>query len=166
MKLNTKALAQVELGIPVIVEGVYHARIEEPRRDDKGNTWIKPNKQGTGNNLVVMYRILDPLLVSHKDGKEIENKGQICLSRYYSLVPNETSGYDPDKSMKELAVAIKNPPENDLNVEDLGNKIVMVKIGVKEEEKDEKTGKTYPMGNEVNRATPVPDDDTFTVGPF
>lgn len=150
MKLNTKSLAGVEIGIPVIAEGVYHARVEKPE--------VKPNKKGDGHNLVVMFRILDNPVMSFKDGKEIENKGQVVCTRYFSLVP--TPDFDPDKSMKELAVAIKLPEEADLNVEDLDKKIVMVKVEHKDAE-----GK-YPEGNEIRRVTPVPADDTFSEPPF
>jgi hypothetical protein len=156
MKLNTKALADVEIGIPLITEGVYHARIVKEKLQ------VKPNKRGDGNNLVVQYKILDNPVHLHKDGKEIENKGQVVSTRHYSLVP--TPDYDPDQNMKELAVAIKNPPDKDLEVEDLGDKLVMVKIIVKPARTGD-DGKTYPEGNEVQRVTPVKDDDTFTT-PF
>jgi hypothetical protein len=156
MKLNTKALADVEIGIPLIAEGVYHARIVKEKLQ------VKPNKRGDGNNLVVQYKILDNPVYLHKDGKEIENKGQVVSTRHYSLV--QTADYDPDQNMKELAVAIKNPPDKDLEVEDLGDKLVMVKIIVKPARKGD-DGKDYPEGNEVQRVTPVKDDDTFTT-PF
>lgn len=158
MKLNTKALADVEIGIPIIQEGVYHARIVGDKIQ------VKPNKAGDGNNLVVQYRILDPIVLLHKDGKEIENKGQIVSTRHYSLVP--TPDYDPDQAMKELAVAIKHPPEKDLELDDLKDKLVMVKIVYRDTRKDEKTGREYPPSNEVSRVTPMPEDDTFMPPPF
>ncbi len=156
MILNTKPLANIELGIPIIVEGVYHGRIDKVE--------VKPNKRGDGNNLVVQYRILDNPVVGHKKGEAIENKGQIVNTRHYSLVA--TPDYDPDKNMKELAVAIKNPPEADLTVEALLNKLVMLKIEVRDKRKDEATGKEYDESNEVRRVTPVPEDDTFSPPPF
>lgn len=155
MKLNTKSLEQVEIGIPIVAEGIYHARIDKAE--------VKPNKRGDGNNLVVQFKILDNPLTLHKTGATIENKGQVVNTRHFSLVP--TPDYDPDKSMKELAVAIKLPKENDLNVEDLKDKIVMVKMEYKAES-DKPGGGKYPDGNEIKRVTPVPEEDSFTPPPF
>lgn len=156
MKLNTKALADVELGIPLIADGVYHLRIDKVE--------LKANKRGDGNNLVVMFRVLDNPVVLRKDGSEIRNNGQVVSTRHFSLVP--TPDYDPDKAMKELAVAIKLPEGSDLNVEDLKDKIVMGKVEYKTptEAKDGKPA--YPEGWEVRRVTPVPAEDTFTPPPF
>lgn len=156
MKLNTKSLAQVEIGIPVIAAGVYHGRIDKVE--------VKPNKKGDGNNLILMFRVLDPVLLTHKDGKEIVNRGQIVSTRYFSLVP--TDNYDPDQNMKMLAVAIKHPATEDLNVEDLDKKLVMLKLDVREARKDDSTGKEYPESNEVSRITPIPEADTFVPPPF
>lgn len=156
MKLNTKALADVEIGIPVITEGVYHARIDKVE--------VKPNKGGDGNNLVLVVKILDNPVLTHKEGKEIENKGQIVMSRYVSLKP--TPDYDPDQRLKELAVAIKHPAEADLEVEHLKNQMVMVKVTYRDARKDDATGKEYPASNDIARFTPVKDDDTFAPPPF
>lgn len=156
MKLNTKALADVEIGIPIIAEGIYHARIDKVE--------IKSNKRGDGNNLVLQFKILDNPIFLYKDNKEIENRGQVVSTRYIGLVPSEKR--DPNQDLKELAVAIKHPPESDLNESDLKDKLVMVKIGWKDKSKDEKSGKEYPAGNEVLRITPVPDEDHFTAPPF
>ena len=158
MKLNTKSLAGVEIGIPQISEGIYHARIVGDKLE------VKPNKRGDGNNLYLQIRILDNPVTLYKDGSEIENKGQIVCSRYISLTP--TPDYDPDQNLKELAIAIRLAPEADLNVDDLRDKLVMVKVEHKDEEKDKVTGKVYPAGNEIRRFTPVPDDDTFMPPPF
>ena len=156
MKLNTKILKDVEIGLPIIAEGVYHAKITKVE--------IKPNKAGDGNNLAIQFKVLDNPVLLHKDGAEIENKGQVVMIRNFSLVP--TPNYDPDRSMKELAVAIRLPDDEDLNDSDLLDKVVMIKVAHKPEEKDEKTGKTYPEGNDVKRVSPVPEDDTFTPPPF
>jgi hypothetical protein len=164
MKLNVKTLADVEIGIPLVTEGVYHARMAKVE--------VKENKTKDGNNLVVQYKILDPQVTLYKDGKVIDNKGNIVCTRHYSLKP--TDNYDPDQSMKELALAIKLPVEEDLTLEALQafsqrsgpDGIVMVKINHKPEEKDERTGKTYPPGNDVARVTPMPDDDGFQPPPF
>ena len=157
MKLNQKALADVEIGFPVIAPGVYHARFNKPE--------VKPNKLKDGNNLVLNCTILDNPLSLHKDGKQIENKGRVKLSRYVSLKP--TDDYDPDERLKEIAVAIKLPAEADLNLEDLENKVVMVKVGYRPEREDkDQPGKKYPESNEIERITPVPEDDHFQAPPF
>ncbi len=158
MKLNKKALAEVEIGFPVIAAGVYHARLDKPE--------IKDNKQKDGQNLVLKLTILDNPIMLHKDGKEIENKGRVKLSRYVSMKP--TDDYDPDERMKELAIAIKHPPENDLLLEDLENKMVMVKVSYRPEraKKPEEGGGTYPESNEIDRISPVPPEDPFQMPPF
>ena len=150
MKLNVKSLAEVEIGFLVVAPGIYHARIEKVE--------VKPNKAGTGNNLSVMFKVLDPTVTLNKDGSTQANKGNVIVSRYYSLVP--TDNYDPDKNLKELAVAIKLAPEKDLNVEDLLLKIVNIKVTHKHAEG------TYQEGNDVARVTPIKDDDMFTPPPF
>lgn len=157
MKLNVKALKDVEIGIPVIAEGVYHARLDKVE--------VKPNKAGDGNNLVIMVKILDTPVHLHLDGKEITNNGQVVNTRHISLKP--TDDYDPDKTLKELSVAIKLAPEADLNVEDLAGKIVMVKLGYRPETEDKvNPSKKYQAQNVIERFTPIKDDDTFTVPPF
>lgn len=159
MKLNQKALADVEIGFPVIAAGVYHARLNKPD--------LKENKMKDGQNLVLNVTVLDNPLVLHKDGKEIENKGRLKMSRYVSLKP--TNDYDPDERLKEIALAIKLPLEADLNLEDLEGKLVMVKVGVRgERPKDDRnpSGDKYPESNEIERITPMKDDDTFTPPPF
>jgi len=167
MKLNTKTLTEVELGIPIIAEGVYHARMSK----QSGKDWVQANKRGDGNNLVIMFRILDPIVMSRKDGKEVQNRGQICLTRWFSLVPNEK--FDPDQGMKELAVAIKHDQTQDFGTEALdafGDGVVMVKVGFQEEQKADPNSnppkKAYPAGNTVERVTPLPEDDAFTPPPF
>lgn len=156
MKLNTKRLAEVEIGIPIVAEGVYHAKMAKVE--------VKPNKKGDGNNLVIMFKVLDNPVYLHKDGAEIENKGQIVCTRHFSLVP--TPDYDPDQAMKELAVAIALPEDEDLEVEKLLGKVVMVKMAHRDVRKDDATGKEYPESNDIKRVTPVPEDDTFTPPPF
>ena len=155
MKLNTKSLVGIEIGIPVISEGLYHARMEDPT--------VKPNKAGTGQNLAIKFKVLDPVVTLHKDGSEIVNKGQIVMTRHFSMVP--TPDYDPDKALKELAVAIRHPEEADLELEDLKGKVVMIKVAYKPEQDEERggvsTGKKFPEGNDVKRVSPLPEDDNF-----
>lgn len=162
MKLNTKSLAEVEIGLPVIADGIYHARMEKSGQKD----WVQPNKRGDGNNLVIMFRILDPIVISHKEGKEIKNNGQVCITRYFGLTPTENR--DPDKDMKELAVAIKLAPTEDLTTDKLEGKVVMIKVEHKAAQPADPANnkKAYPEGNEIRRITPVPEDDTFTSPAF
>lgn len=148
-------MKDVEIGILVIAAGVYHARLKAE---------VKPNNAGSGNNLKIVAKILDGAVVAHKTGQEVTNKGQIMAFRHVSLVP--TDDYDPDKVIKELGVAVKLPVDADVNVEDLDGKIVMIKLSVEKESTDEKTGKVYPEKNNIDRFTPVKDDDTFTEPPF
>lgn len=156
MKLNTKALKEVEIGIPIIQEGVYHARLDKVE--------LKPNKAGDGQNLYIMVKVLDNPVQSKVDGKEIQNQGQVVCSRYISMQSTDT--YDPNKALKELAVAINHPENEDLEETHLKDKIVMVKIGWQDKRKDEKTGKEYAASNTIDRFTPVPAEDTFTPPPF
>ena len=155
MKLNTKPLSEIEIGVPVLSAGVYHAKISKVE--------IKQNKAGDGNNLMIMVKILDTPVMTHA-GKEIENKGQCVNTRHISLKP--TDNYDPDQRMKELAVAIGHPADQDLEVEHLKDKLIMVKLSVREARKDETSGKEYPISNEVDRYSPVSEEDTFTPPPF
>jgi hypothetical protein len=117
MKLNTKSLVDVEIGMPVFAEGNYHAVIDKAE--------VKPNKAKDGQNLEIVYSLRDPVLVT-KDGKEITNKGRFKLTRRYSLKP--TDNYDPDTSIKELAVAIGHDMTQDFTVDLLQGKRVMINV--------------------------------------
>jgi len=158
MKLNTKPLAQIELGFPVIHAGNYHVLIMGDKLE------VKPNKAGDGNNLFIMLKVLDNPVTRFKDGESLENKGQIVVTRYISLKP--TPDYDPDRALKELAVAIGHPQDEDLELDHLRNKVCMAKISVQPKRKDEATGKEYDESNSVDRFTPIPEDDTFTPPPI
>ena len=155
MKRNTKPLSEIEIGVPVLAAGVYHAKLSKVE--------IKANKAGDGNNLVVMIKVLDTPVMTHA-GKELDNKGQCVNTRHISLKP--TPDYDPDQKLKELAVAIRHPSDQDLELEHLKDKLVMVKLSIREARKDESTGKEYPISNEIDRFSPVSEDDTFTPPPF
>jgi hypothetical protein len=149
MKLNTKSLAAVEIGIPVIAKGVYFARIVK--------TELKPNKSNTGNNLVIQCQLLEPTLFRNADATEFKNNG-MKLTRNLSLVP--TANYDPDKNLKELSVAIGNPSEKDLNMEDLLNKTCKIRVTVREKRQDPATGQEYPESNDIGGFSPIKDDET------
>lgn len=155
MKLNTAPLSGIELGTPVIQEGVYHASIRAE---------LKPNKSGDGHNLNLSAKVLDSPVYLFDDGKEIENKGQVMVFRTMSL--KATEKYDPNKNLKELAVAIGLGAEDDLNIEDLQDKTVMIKVSHRGAETDPSSGRTYKARNEIDRFSPVSEDDPFEAPPF
>lgn len=151
MKLNTKPLKDIEIGIPVLCAGVYYARVHKAE--------LKPNKSGDGNNLVVMFKVLNPTVHLHATGEELENRGQVVMTRYISLKP--TDKYDPDKSLKELAVAIKHPETEDFELSSLEGKLLKIKVAVSENRKDEATGNEYPPSNDIKGFSKIGDDDPF-----
>ena len=143
MKLNTKSLSEVEIGIPVLAAGIYHAKIRKPE--------LKDNKAGTGQNLVVTVTILEEA-VTTSDGKQVTNRGQCVCTRYISLVPSVK--YDPDQAIKELAVAIGHPADQNLELSDLEGKTCMVNLEVQ-------VAGEYPESNWIKRFTKWKDDDAF-----
>ena len=144
MKLNTKSLQEVEIGMPLLAEGSYHVIIDSAE--------IKPNKAKDGNNLVVVAKINDPVVLT-KEGKELTNKGRFKFTRRISLKP--TADYDPDTMIKELAVAVNHDVTQDFNTEDLPGKKCMIAMVVRPAENG------YPESNDVRRFTKRPDDDSF-----
>lgn len=129
MKLNTKALADIEVGQPVIEDGIYHCRLSAE---------IKENKKKTGNNLVLTHEILDPVC-KRDDGSPV-NRG-VKLSRYISMVPGEN--YDPNETWKRLATALELPEGEDLQLEHLQGAVVRCQVVHKAAEGD------YPEGNDI-----------------
>lgn len=146
MKLNTKSLTEVEIGFLVVTPGIYHARIEKSE--------VKANKAGTGHNLYLMFKVLDPEVTLNKDGSIVKNKGNIIASRYIALTPADN--YDPDQKIKELALAIGHDMTQDFQESDALNKIVNIKLSYKAAEGQ------YQEGNDVDRITAIKPDDTFT----
>lgn len=142
MILNTKKLKDIEIGIPVIADAIYFAIVSKAE--------IKENKLRTGNNLVLQFKVLNPIVQSH-DGRDITNQGQVVLSRYISLV--ETADYDPNKNLKELAVAIGVPEGEDLNLEDLQGKKLKVKVAYRPAEGG------FNESNDVKRFLPIKAED-------
>lgn len=150
MKLNTKPLKDIEIGMPVIAAGTYFARIEQPRE-------VKPNKKGTGNNLLLKCRILDPEIVTF-DGKKLENKGQLLLTAYISL--EQTADYDPNQRIKELALASGLPEDGeDFGTEDIAE-YVKVKVGFRAADAK------YKESNSIDRFYAVKPEDNFTAPSF
>lgn len=142
MILNTKKLKEVEIGIPVIADAIYFALVS--------NAEIKENKLRTGNNLVLKLKVLNPIVQSH-DGRDITNRGQVVLTRYISLV--ETEDYDPNKNLKELAIAVGVPEGEDLNLEDLQGKKLKLKVAYRPADGQ------YGESNDVKRFLPIKPED-------
>jgi hypothetical protein len=144
MRLNTKPLKDIEIGLPIIADGIYHARLQKAE--------VKENKAKNGNNLRVQLQILEPVVMTH-DEKQINNMGNVIVSRYISLV--ETESYDPDRTLKELAVAIGVPEDEDLELEALVGKRLLVKVAYKPAEG------SFGAGNDVKGFSPIKPEDTF-----
>lgn len=144
MKLNTKPLKDIEFGFPVLAAGTYIGKCVGKE--------VKPNKAGTGNNLVLEFKICDSELIKH-DGTKIENKGNIQLTSYIGLVP--TDKYDPNSRIKELAVASgrDKDSEDDFDVADIAE-YMLLKVSYKKAEGQ------YQEGNSIDGYKPVPADFT------
>lgn len=144
MKLNTKALANVQFGRIVVGTGSYLCRI---------NGKVEPNKSKTGYNYVLQHTVLDEKVVTH-DGKEIANNGNIKITKWISLQPNEAGTYDPDAVIKELAVAAGIYTDDaDVLTEDLDGKIVKAKVKFRDAEKGN------PESNDINGWKALTDEE-------
>lgn len=150
MKLNTKPLKDIEIGFPVVADGTYFAKVL--KKD------VVPNKAGTGNNLLIQVQILDDKLIK-RDGTQIENRGQLKLTRYIGLVPSDS--YDPNTMIKELAIASgkDKDSEDDFDTDDIAE-FLKVKLTYKAPEGQ------YQEGNDVSRFYPIKDTDNFTPPAF
>lgn len=143
MKLNTTPLTNIELRSPVLADGSYHAQIIAKE--------VKPNSAKTGNNLFLEFKVVDPILTK-RDGSQVENNGNATYSRHISLVP--TAKYNPDKQLKELAVALKVPADKqDFDLEDVQG-YVMIKLKYKPADGQ------YMEGNDIVGFLPC--EDTFS----
>lgn len=143
MKLNTKKLDQVAYGRVVLAQGTYVARLSGK---------VEENKTKNGHNYVLEHTILNPELVQ-SDGKMVQNPGMVTITRWIGLQPNEKGTYDPNRVIKELAVAAGiYSDDSDVNTEDIEGKIVLVKLKVKKAEG------TFPEGNDVTGWLPLDAD--------
>jgi hypothetical protein len=144
MKLNTKSLADVTLGTPLLTEGTYFGKVLKAD--------VKQNSKKTGNNLAVEVQVLDQEVVERDSGKVLQNTGGFRLFRYISLVPTET--YDPNRNLKELAVACGLPEDlEDLDSNDLLEKVCKVVI------KKKPADGQYAEGNDISGFKPVGEDE-------
>jgi hypothetical protein len=149
MKLNTKSLKDVEIGVPVIADGVYFAK--------RMKVEVKPNKAGTGNNLVVQLKLLNETLMS-RAGEPLTNRGQFVFTTWIGLVASEN--YDPNQRIKELALASgKGKDDEDFSVDDIAE-FFKVKIGYQE------ASGQYQASNTVARFYAIKPEDKFTPPDF
>lgn len=145
MKLNTKSLANVDRGFPVLAEQVLFAQLTAE---------VKQKKTGDGQNLEIDCRILDPEVMK-KDGTFMDNsKGKMMFKYFVSLTATER--YDPDKTLAMIADAVKLPRDADLELEDINGAYVKVKLGVRpaNDRSDE--------SNVIKSLLPIRDEDNFT----
>jgi hypothetical protein len=148
VKLNTKPLQDIEIGIPVLADKqVLFARVVSKE--------IKPSKQKVGSEtLHVEFKIVDPTVVK-KDGTEIPNRGNLNYTFYIGLTPGPK--YDPNEKLKELAVALGvEDSKSDFELDDIvpGTfcKVVM---------KFEAASGQYPDRNSINGIRPIKASDNF-----
>ena len=143
MQLNTTPLSQIELRSPVLADGSYQAKIVKKE--------VRPNTAKTGNNLFLEFQVVDPILTKH-DGSQVENSGNATYTRFASLVP--TAKYDPNKALKELALALKLPADKEnFEFEDIQG-YVIVKMKYRPAEGQ------YQESNDIAGFLPV--EDTFS----
>ena len=146
MKLNTAPLQEIEYGMPVLAEGTYFGKI------DNSKVALKPQKGGAGNNLIVPVTIISTDLLTF-DGKPVENRGQIKLTQYVSLV--KTENYNPDQRLKEIAVACLVPAEKeDFEISDIRG-YIKVKVAYN------KPQGQFGDSNSIARFLPIKDSDNF-----
>lgn len=142
MKLNTEALSQVKLGTPVLAAGLYFVRAH--------NAEIKPNKNQTGNNLHLQFKIHGAELPLHAGG-ETANDGFM----FFHVISLEAkNGYNPNKSLKELADAVGFTGD-DIELETFLNKDLKVKVAY-EPAKD-----SYDEKNSIKKFLPIKAEDNF-----
>ena len=156
MKLNTKSLADVQLGTPLLAEGMYFVRI----RPD--GVKVEPNRNKDGQVLKLTLNILNETVNSYEDNKELDNhNGNMTLWGNISLTEtlNEDGSvrYDPNIRLKEIGLAIGMAEEDleDLEVADLQGSCCKVQL----KHRPAKDG--YNAANEIGRYLPIAADDDF-----
>lgn len=143
MKLNTTNLREIKLGTPIIAPGIYFARIMKAT--------VNPNKANTGTNLDLELQLHGEEVPLNAGGM-VKNTG-FRLFRTVSMVPTEK--YDPNKSYKELSVAIKLGEDEDLELDALQNKDVKIKVKYVEAQG------SYGEKNDIVGFLPIKDADSF-----
>lgn len=155
MILNTKPLADIELGFPIVNNGVYFLKIRKDKIE------IKPNKKGDGKNLVIPVQVLNDRLEVWKDKNETfetqDNNGKAMFNVYISLTPKDN--YDPNEKIKELAIASNHPEDQDFEVKDIAD-YVKAKVKFNPAKGD------FGAGNQVDRFYPIEESDNFVPPSF
>jgi hypothetical protein len=150
MILNTKPLADIELGFPIVNNGVYFLKIRKDKIE------IKPNKKGDGKNLVIPVQVLNDELEVWKEKTETferqGNNGKSMFSVYISLTEKEN--YDPNEKIKELALASGHPEDKDFSIADI-SEYVKAKVKFQPAKGD------FGAGNQVDRFYKIEDSDNF-----
>lgn len=145
MKLNTKSLADVQRGFPVLAEQVLFAELHAE---------VKQKKNSDGQNLEIDCRILNDEVVK-KDGSPMSNaNGKLSFRYFISLQPTEK--YDPNISLAMVADAIGLPKDADLDLDDIQGKYVKIKLGIRS------ATDTNDESNNVKALLPIKDTDDFT----
>lgn len=151
MKLNTKSLSDVELGYPIFAEADIFVKLEKVE--------VKPTKDGKSNQLCLSLKVLNESLVQ-EDGVDYENKRGLTYTHRIFLSPENTR--DPEvaeemmlKKLKELAIAVGQGANEDIDSNDLVGKNVKARMVVTPAE-----GK-YAKKNEFAHFYPITDEDGF-----
>ena len=151
MKLNTKPLSEVKLGMPVLADGPYLATLFKHE--------VKPNAKGTGDNLMLMFKLV-PQTKFDREGHDVSNES-IVMSLYASLV--ETENYDPNRRLCELADAFELDKSEDLTTEVLDKaaaegQVVCLEVGYQAPEGQ------YGERNNIKRVQAPTTDQLVTAG--
>ena len=162
MKLNTQSLADVQLGTPLLAEGIYFVRIRP-----KDGVKVEENKAKDGQVLKLSMQILNEQVTTYEDSKVLNNEKQfmvlwsnISLATTYAE-DGTTVKYDPSVRLKELGIAIGLPEDfDDLDTTDLEGKCLKVQV----KHRPAKDG--YNAQNEVSRYLVIKDEDDFVVPAF
>jgi hypothetical protein len=160
MKLNVNSLADVQLGTPLLAEGLYFVRI----RPD--GVKVEPNKKGDGNNLNLTLQVLNDEVFTYEDNKPVANTNhQLTLWDIVSLKETfDESGnlrYSPDKRLKELGIAVGMGEDVvDIDTSDLVGKCCKINL------KHRPSQDGYNPKNEVSRYLPISDSDEFESPPL
>lgn len=159
MKLNTKSLADVQLGTPLLAETTYFVRIRPQ------GTKVEPNQKKTGQVLVLVLQILDDEVTNYETNETVSNATkQFTLWHRISLTETfDEKGelkYDPNVRLKELAIACGLPADEDLDLSDILGRSLKVQL------KHEPAKDGYSAKNVVSRLLPITDADDFVEPAF
>lgn len=151
MKLNTKPLQDIEIGMMVLEDKqTLFARI--------GKAVVKPAKDKPGNTLHVPLLVVDNEVMKRGHGENaaemVPNPGNLNFTFYVGMTPSDN--YDPNKKLKEIAIAIKKEDTENLDLDDIVEG-TYIKIVTKFEPKKGQ----YPDRNSVVGLRPITDEDNF-----